>query len=244
MQVVAHYIGHSGWLLEVGDQLLLFDYYKGDIPPVIDDIGRELLIFVSHSHSDHFNRKTVYRLATERANTTIILADEVSLHLPSEESIPATIVRLEEGGKYVHGSLTVKAFGSTDAGVSFLLSYPQVSFFHAGDYNLWHWPLESTPQEIKTAEEGFYRILETLKGKSINIALFPVDSRQQGDYDRGAREFAHTMRPEVFLPMHFGSDHNDLQQFFSWAEQTLPHMKVCLPEAGNEIVINTQNERE
>ena len=48
------YIGHSGFLVELEDRCLLFDYYQGEIPPVA--FSRPLYVFVSHRHQDHYNR--------------------------------------------------------------------------------------------------------------------------------------------------------------------------------------------
>lgn len=48
------YLGHSGFLLEMEDALLLFDYYQGSLPEM--DLEKTLFVFVSHVHYDHYNR--------------------------------------------------------------------------------------------------------------------------------------------------------------------------------------------
>lgn len=48
------YLGHSGFLLEMEDALLLFDYYQGSLPEM--DPEKTLFVFVSHVHYDHYNR--------------------------------------------------------------------------------------------------------------------------------------------------------------------------------------------
>ena len=47
------YLGHSGFLLEMEDALLLFDYYQGSLPEM--DPEKTLFVFVSHVHYDHYN---------------------------------------------------------------------------------------------------------------------------------------------------------------------------------------------
>ena len=47
------YIYHSGFLVETERSYLLFDYWKGEIPPL--DYKKELYIFASHAHRDHFS---------------------------------------------------------------------------------------------------------------------------------------------------------------------------------------------
>ena len=47
------YINHSGFLVEVKDCYYIFDYYKGELPPL--DKNKEVIVFCSHFHEDHFN---------------------------------------------------------------------------------------------------------------------------------------------------------------------------------------------
>lgn len=58
-------------------------------------------------------------------------------------------VLLRRGDTYSDDMISVKAFGSTDAGVSFMVETDGKKVFHAGDLNNWHWEDESTPQEVK-----------------------------------------------------------------------------------------------
>ena len=99
--------------------------------------------------------------------------------------------------------ITVKAYQSTDLGVAFLVQAYGISIFHAGDLNLWHWRQESTLREIEAAENAYYEAIEPLKGEHIDVAMFPVDPRQGLMYDAGANHFILTMKPRVFIPMHF-----------------------------------------
>jgi len=47
------YIGHSGFLVELRETLLLFDYYEGSLPQL--PLEKQLYVFASHRHPDHFN---------------------------------------------------------------------------------------------------------------------------------------------------------------------------------------------
>ena len=109
------------------------------------------------------------------------------------------------------GGITVTAFGSTDRGVSFLIeSQSHLTLFHAGDLNDWHWQDDSTPTEVKSADDAFDKILSDLSSTvtHINVAMFPVDPRLGSDYARGARKFMHTIATDYFIPMHFQGDAN------------------------------------
>ena len=48
----ATFLAHSGFLVELPSVTLLFDWWKGDLPPLPD---KPLLVFASHQHSDHFH---------------------------------------------------------------------------------------------------------------------------------------------------------------------------------------------
>ena len=47
------FICHSCFLVETAECYYLFDYYKGELPSL--DTEKPLLVFVSHSHQDHYN---------------------------------------------------------------------------------------------------------------------------------------------------------------------------------------------
>ena len=68
------YIGHSGFLLEWENCVWLFDYYRGEIPYVSPK--KKVLVFVSHSHGDHFNPQIFERFA-DYPQVEYILASEV-----------------------------------------------------------------------------------------------------------------------------------------------------------------------
>lgn len=76
--------------------------------------------------------------------------------------------------------------------------------FHAGDFNLWHWREESTPQEIQEAYALYEAVLQPLLpyGDHIDIAFFPVDPRMGKTTMEGALDFAAKLRPRLTVPMH------------------------------------------
>ena len=53
------YLKHSGFLVEMEDKYLLFDYWKGEIPAL--DYKKTLYVFVSHVHHDHY-AKDIFKL--------------------------------------------------------------------------------------------------------------------------------------------------------------------------------------
>ena len=47
------FIEHSGFMVEMEQNVLLFDYYQGEIPSF--DGSKTLYVFASHSHADHYD---------------------------------------------------------------------------------------------------------------------------------------------------------------------------------------------
>ena len=97
----------------------------------------------------------------------------------------------------------VKAFDSTDLGVSFLVDLQGIKIFHAGDLNFWHWREESTVKEIEEADEAFRRAVDPIMKETIDLAFFPVDPRQGRLFDAGVNYFILSVKPRVLIPMHF-----------------------------------------
>lgn len=68
------YIHHSGYLLETEQALLLFDFVEGALPPL--DPAKDLFVFVSHRHEDHFSPK-IFDLAATHPRIRFILSDDI-----------------------------------------------------------------------------------------------------------------------------------------------------------------------
>lgn len=173
------YWGHSGFSVETGGLTLLFDYIGGGFAR---PAGRSIA-FVSHEHRDHVSEE-VYALADE-------------------------VVRgAAEGDRRELFGAKIRAYGSTDEGVSFLVRNGTDGIFHAGDLNFWHWREESTEKEVAEALAGYERVLNTLAGERIDLAFFPVDPRMGAGYAEGAEMFLERINPKILVPMHFW-DHSE-----------------------------------
>ena len=122
---------------------------------------------------------------------------------------------LKQGDTYADERLQVKAFGSTDVGVSFRVTLADKVLFHAGDLNNWHWKDESTPQEVAGAEKMYLHELELLARETphIDLALFPIDPRLGSDFMRGAAQFVERLHPDLLVPMHFWKRPDEIRAF-------------------------------
>lgn len=203
---VTYYL-HSGFSCAMGDVLLVFDYWQGEKRRLRKDKRltgeklssyREVVVFVSHSHEDHFD-PVVYEWGKDAGETTTIRY-VISRDVP-KGYVGQRVAAGEECAPF--DDVHVKVFDSTDMGVSYLVEIEGVRIFHAGDLNFWHWREESTMKEIAEAEEAFRAAVEPIEKEAIDLAFFPVDQRQGGLFDAGAMYFIMTVKPRLLVPMHF-----------------------------------------
>ena len=68
------YLRHSGFLVEMEQVWLLFDYYRGEIPEISQE--KKGYVFASHRHIDHFN-KEIFKLTKKQNNIEFILSDDI-----------------------------------------------------------------------------------------------------------------------------------------------------------------------
>ena len=147
-------------------------------------------------------------------------------------------VWLKKGEEYKDETLSVRAFGSTDVGVSFLLQASGKKIFHAGDLNNWHWMDESTEAEWKGAEKNFLHELDDLYAYTpeVDVAMFPVDPRLGKEYMRGAGQFVTKIKTHIFVPMHFTPEYAKANAFRDFAEAHGVRF-VSLTHRGQKIEI-------
>jgi len=182
---------------------ILVDYYRGNFNP---NPGKKLYVLASHAHGDHYNKKI---WDYNGKNTLYLLSSDI------KHKVAGNIIFLTKGDAYEDENLTLQACGSTDAGISFLFEISGETFFHAGDYNYWHWKDESTPEEIKEAEDFFNSELDYIYKKTQNIdyAFFPLDPRLGEDYWLGADRFIQKIKTSHLIPMHFGENYEKINKF-------------------------------
>ena len=197
------YYHHSGFSCALDDTLLIFDYWTGEnnelpeskrITPEMLAQYKEIVVFVSHEHPDHMD-PAVFEWRKDFPVTYIVSYD-MPVGTRGKRMAPGDTLTLSP-------KVAVRAYESTDLGVSFLVDLCGIRIFHAGDLNFWHWREESTLKEIEEADEDFHRAIEPLEKESIDVAFFPVDPRQGRLFDAGANTFILSVKPRILLPMHF-----------------------------------------
>mgnify|MGYP000733729961 FL=1 len=218
------YIYHSGFALLDEGGTVIIDYYKDSADrPLMGVVHGELLsrpgklyVLASHVHADHFNPE-VLTWKEMRSDIQYLFSKDI---LENGKAGLLDACYLDKGNVWTDGVLEVEAFGSTDAGVSFLLRWDGKTIFHAGDLNNWHWKEESTEEEVREAERAYFDELDALARRTdrMDLVMLPVDPRLGEDYMLGAKQFVDKFRVDRFVPMHFDDAYDKANAFREYAE--------------------------
>lgn len=210
------YLYHSGFSVETAGHYFLFDYCPSLAHgPITDEYLKtknNVYVFASHAHGDHFD-PAVLRWARTNPAITYVLSSDIPV---DPGGIHCHVMSAYE--EVTDRDVGIKAFGSTDAGISFLVQADGLSIFHAGDLNWWRWSGE-TEAEQEYAETIFKAEMDKMAGLKIDIAFFPVDRRLEEYYSLGAEYFAAKLQPKLLIPMHFGQDFGATKAFAARAKQ-------------------------
>ena len=141
---------------------------------------------------------------------------------------------------YMKGDLTVKTYGSTDLGVSFFVQTDRLNIFHAGDLNMWYWYYESTEEELIEDRQKFIDEMEKMKDEPVDVAFFPVDPRLKEYYYLGGKYFIELMKPDLFVPMHFGDNYRVTKDFKQICSR-LPVEIAVIDRKGQTIKYEKEN---
>lgn len=192
------YIQHSGFMVELEECVLVFDYYKGLLPSVSKD--KKLYVFSSHHHHDHFEH-AIFEWEREYPKVSYILSDDIQAEAAGNRIFvgPDAELELEQ--------IKIKTLRSTDEGVAFFVSVREGTdgrtrhIYHAGDLNWWHWE-EEGPDYNREMEKSFKEALKPLENLHIDIAFVPADPRLEEAYFWGLDWFMRHTNTDLVYPMH------------------------------------------
>ena len=195
-QCEVKYLYNSGFTIETKNTFIIIDYYTSQNPIDLEKYtDKNIYVLVSHNHGDHYTKK-IYNW-NDKYNIRYILHDDINA--PKDIS-PTYVVK---NRKYnIDDKVKIETFGSTDRGVSFLISVDDMSLFHSGDLNWWKWNSDSEDSQY-SEEVAYKKEIEKLIGKKVNIAFVPVDPRLENNFDLGVKYFANKINAQVIIPMHF-----------------------------------------
>lgn len=214
------YIEHSGFLIETTRSYYLFDYYRGELPEF--DPHKNLVVFVSHKHPDHYN-PDIYELLKIVPEALFIIPKGTPVR-PFIEKYDHEGIDLEQHILIVRknetydrilqdGSiLRINTLRSTDTGVAYIIEFEDRKIYHAGDLNLWLWDGESV-QFNNNMRTAFFRELDKIRGMQFDIAFVPLDPRLENHTFDGMEAFMkYTLAAKVY-PMHMWDDYSVIESF-------------------------------
>lgn len=226
MQVT--FLDHSGFLAELDSAALLFDWWKGELPAIKP--GVPLYVFASHVHPDHFDPR-IFTLDDGSREVRFILGHDIKLssrNLSRWGVSPETAEKCRNlrGGETLELSgVSVEALPSTDEGEAFLVTADGRTVFHAGDLNWWHWEGEDKGWN-RNMEVNFKKYAEALRGRTIDLAMLPLDPRLGEAGFWGPAYFLETAEIRRFLPMHQWGEFDFTRKFLekhpAFTDRVLP----------------------
>lgn len=196
------YLNHSGFAVETDKHLLVFDYYtntpmggtleQGVVTPSLLPPHKQLCVFASHSHYDHYN-KVVHSWRTERPDMLLFLGEDIppcpgAVNVATDETVSLP-------------GIAVTALRSTDQGAAFLVKVDGKVIYHGGDLNWWHW--EGEEERFNDSMSAAYRSeVDKLRGEKIDLAFLAVDPRLERAAFWGAQYFMKNVGASLMVPMH------------------------------------------
>ncbi len=227
------FLHHSGILIETEHYHLLFDY---DIDPQKPNLflpkkenNKQLFIFVSHSHSDHFN-PTIFEWSKAIPHIHYILSYDV----PAPEYLSKDIVTYAKPHEsYQINDIQISTLLSNDEGVAFLVKADGKTFFHAGDLNWWHWNGESDAFNQDIAHSYQSEILR-LQDESIDAAFIPADPRLEENFVLAIDFFSKTVKSSYILPIHFWGEFSVCKKISDLLADRKQHCTIVQIENNGE----------
>lgn len=209
------YLYHSGFLVELKSCVLLFDYYKGNLPKW--DSNKKIYVFVSHKHKDHFDF-SIFELAKQYKDVHYFLGSDVKLseaYLTRNHISPAIkniLTNVGKNKKIFFDKIEIKTLKSTDAGVAFIVSVDGRFIYHAGDLNWWHWEGEPFPFN-ENMEKNYKKEIDTIKGMHFDAAFIPLDPRLESAYGLGMDYFLENVTADYIFPMHMWDEYGYIERY-------------------------------
>lgn len=192
------YLDHSGYVVEYKDAVLIFDYFKGQLPAF--DTEKKIYVFSSHVHHDHFV-KQIFDWAEIYPHITYILSDDIKTTGPE-----GRMISIGEHQTLQLGDLKIQTLHSTDEGVAFLIRLKDKVIYHAGDLHQWHWEEEGTEYTDAMRAE-YQQEIDRMEGQHVDVAFVVLDPRMEDAYYFGFDYYMrHTDTDHVF-PMHMWGEY-------------------------------------
>lgn len=213
MQVT--YLYHSGFVVEMEKSVLIFDYYKGELPAFSKE--KQVYVFASHKHKDHF-QPIILSWEQQYEKIQFVFGNDIKLNdkylnrLGYGEHIRPLIHTMSAHQTLQLNDSSIFTLQSTDAGVAFLVTVEGKKIYHAGDLNWWHWEGESEAYLLEM-KKSYQEEINRLKQECVDLAFIPVDPRLEKATFWGMEYFLENISVERLIPMHLWEHYEIIEQY-------------------------------
>lgn len=226
------YVEHSCFSVELDKVVLIFDYFKGQLPEF--DTEKIIYVFSSHNHHDHFNID-IFQLLNKYPNVVYILSKDIKKKFGRkffnthgvDNEVYEKIEFIDINKTLEISDLKIETLNSTDEGVAFIVTAEDKTIYHAGDLNLWWWNGRDQ-KDNESARERFEEEINKIKNRHFDAAFVVLDPRQGEEFYLGFDYFMKNTDTDKVFPMHFWGDSSVIER--------LKEMK-CSEDYRNKIFL-------
>jgi ankyrin repeat protein/L-ascorbate metabolism protein UlaG (beta-lactamase superfamily) len=200
-QATIWYLRHSGWALKTRSAVLIFDYWDDDPAPDEKLLAnghinpeelkaRDVYVFVSHEHGDHFDRQIL-----EWRKTIPSIHYIFGFEMDPGDGIVYAAPRTEQKV----GNVAVTTIKANDAGVGFAVQVDGLTVFHAGDHS---------NNTLEAANNDFFPEIDFLAGRGIRpdvaffLNMYGCGSTNPEAFEKGIFYAVDKLGIKAVLPMH------------------------------------------
>jgi uncharacterized protein len=221
------YLGHSGFAVQTRNNLMIFDFWsrgrQADEPALCngwinpEEIGdRDVTVFVSHAHGDHFD-PAIFEWAATKPDIRYLMGCEAETDQAYE------LLQPRQTKKY--GSMTVHTIDSNDSGLGFLVEADGVVIYHPGDH----------ANRQRDFSGPFCAEIDYLAATGLrpDIAMMPISGCGFGDLEAvrlGTMYTLEKLQPKVFLPAHSLGAEYRYEEFIDQCRYDFPQVKMIAPK--------------
>ena len=250
------WLGQHGFILKLGKKVLYLDPFLSDlpgrlIPPLLDpvEITNADIIFGSHDHADHIDRKAWPDIAIASPNARYVVPDLLKADIACDLNIDQGLfVGMDDGGQVEVDGVEITGIAAAHEFLDrnktsghypylgYIIKANGVTIYHAGDTCMY---------------EG---LATKLKRWKLDAVFLPINGRDAVRLAAGcignmtyqeAADLAGALSPGLTVPTHFGmfsSNTADPQLFVDYMRMKYSALRVCLCEPGRQYMISKETE--
>lgn len=188
----------------IGDKIIYFDPYK-----ILQAKNDADIVFITHDHYDHLSIEDLHKVINE--NTLVILPESC---LPTWESLgfSNTLIMVKPNKHYDIDGVPFDTVGA----------YNIDKNFHPKDNNWVGYVVNIDGKRYYIA--GDTDMNDDNVGVKCDVALIPIGGTYTMDYKEAA-EFVNTIKPNVVIPIHYGSIVGNNEDALRFKELLLPEIE-------------------